>query len=331
MTLCIGRREFITLLGGAAAAWPLAARAQQPAMPVVGFLNGGSPDAFVPLRDGVSPRIERSRVMWTARTSRSNIAGPRASIDRLPAHGGRSGCAVRRGDRRIRCRRRTAAKARDHDHSDRLRHRLSIRSRLGLVASLNRPGGNVTGVHVFLIGAGGKAAGTAARAGAQRHASLGLLVNPTSPNAEASTKGYVAAAARDSGCKSRSSRRATTARSMMAFATLVATSRRALVGSDAFFTSRRVQLAHLTARHAIPAIYQLREFAEVGGLMSYGTSLTEALSAGWRLHRPHPQGRKACRPAGRAVDQVRVGHQPPDREGARHRRVRRRCSRVPTR
>ena len=97
--------------------------------------------------------------------------------------------------------------------------------------------------------------------------------------------------------------------------------RRSLRRRRPFFTSRRVQLAHLATRHAIPATYSARDYAEAGGLMSYGANITDALSSGRRLCRSHPQGRQACRPAGRAVDQVRAGHQPRDRQDARPRRA----------
>ncbi len=105
-----------------------------------------------------------------------------------------------------------------------------------------------------------------------------------------------------------------------AFATLARERPDALfVAGDAFFNSRRVQFATLAARDRIPAAYADRDIVAAGGLMSYGTDIADMLSSSRRLYRQHPQGRQARRPAGRAVDQVRVRHQPANGEGARHR------------
>ena len=93
-----------------------------------------------------------------------------------------------------------------------------------------------------------------------------------------------------------------------------------VIGTDAFFISRSEQLAALAVRHAVPAIFQFREFAAAGGLMSYGGSYCGPVPSGWRLHRPHSQGREAGRPAGPAGHEGRADHQPQDRQGARHHR-----------
>jgi len=147
--------------------------------------------------------------------------------------------------------------------------------RLGLVASLARPGSNATGVNSFLAELGAKQLGllrellpTAAR--------IGLLVNPTNANVEGVTKDVTAAAA-TLGVQIDVVQASDSREIEAAFAMLVRNKANALlIGSDVFFSSRRVQLATLTTRHAIPAVQNVREFAEVGGLMSYGTSLTEA-------------------------------------------------------
>jgi len=147
--------------------------------------------------------------------------------------------------------------------------------KLGLVAGLAQPGGNATGVNSFLAELGAKHLGllrellpTATR--------VGLLVNPTNENVEGVTKD-VAAAADTLGVQIDVVRASNSREIEAAFATLVRNKVNALlIGPDVFFSSRRVQLATLTARHAIPAIMNVREFAEVGGLMSYGTNLTEA-------------------------------------------------------
>ena len=146
---------------------------------------------------------------------------------------------------------------------------------LGLVASLNRPGGNATGVNYFVAELGPKQLEllhellpTAVR--------IGLMVNPTNVNVEGSTKDVTAAAA-TMGLQIDIVRASDSREIEAAFQTLVRNRADALViGADPFFTSRRLQLATLATRHAIPAITGNREFVEAGGLMSYGTSLTEA-------------------------------------------------------
>ena len=146
--------------------------------------------------------------------------------------------------------------------------------KLGLVASLARPGGNATGANFLLSELGAKQLGllrelvpTATR--------LGLLVNPNNANAEALTR-EVATAASAARMHIEIVQASDSRAIEAAFAALVRNRTDALmVGADPFFYSRRVQLATLATRHAIPAIYNVREYAEIGGLMSYGTSLTE--------------------------------------------------------
>ena len=191
--------------------------------------------------------------------------------------------------------------------------------RLGLVASLARPGGNLTGINFLSAELAAKRL-ELLRELVPAATRVAVLVNPANAtNAEATLRD-VEAAARAMGLQIQVLNASTSREIDAAFATFARERPDALfVGSDPFFISRRVQLAHLAARHAIPAIYATREYAEVGGLMSYGASLTDALSPGRRLCRPHPQGRQARGLAGRAVDQVRVGHQPADRQDARPR------------
>jgi ABC-type uncharacterized transport system substrate-binding protein len=146
--------------------------------------------------------------------------------------------------------------------------------KLGLVAGLARPGGNATGMNNFVAELGAKLLGllrellpTAVR--------IGLMVNPTNPNVEGVTKD-VTAAALATGVQIEVVRASDSREIEVAFATLVRNRADALVvGADSFFTSRRLQLATLATRHAIPAVYVGREFAEAGGLMSYGTSVPE--------------------------------------------------------
>jgi len=146
--------------------------------------------------------------------------------------------------------------------------------KLGLVAGLARPGGNATGVNSFQAELGAKQLGLL-RELLPAAARIGLLVNPTNPNVESVTKD-VTAAASTIGVQIDVVEASDSREVEAAFATLVRNRVDALVvGSDGFFYYRRVQLTTLATRHAIPAVYFVREFAEAGGLMSYGTSLTE--------------------------------------------------------
>jgi putative ABC transport system substrate-binding protein len=147
--------------------------------------------------------------------------------------------------------------------------------KLGLVASLARPGSNATGVNSFLAELGAKQLGLLHEL-LPKAARIGLLVNPSNANVEGVTKDVMAAAA-TLGVQIDVVQASDSREIEAAFATLVRNKANALlIGSDVFFSSRRVQLATLTTRDAIPAVQNVREFAEVGGLMSYGTSLTEA-------------------------------------------------------
>ena len=146
--------------------------------------------------------------------------------------------------------------------------------KLGLVAGLARPGGNATGVNSFQAELGAKQLGLL-RELLPAAARIGLLVNPTNPNVESVTKD-VTAAASTIGVQIDVVEASDSREVEAAFATLVRNRVDALVvGSDGFFYYRRVQLTTLATRHVIPAVYFVREFAEAGGLMSYGTSLTE--------------------------------------------------------
>ena len=128
---------------------------------------------------------------------------------------------------------------------------------------------------------------------------VAVLVNPADATNTETTLRDVEAAARAMGLQIQVLNASTSREIDAAFATFARERPDALfVGPDPFFTSRRVQLAHLAARHAIPATYAEREYAEVGGLMSYGAEFDGCLSSGRRLHRSHPQGREACGPAG---------------------------------
>jgi putative ABC transport system substrate-binding protein len=267
------RREFITLLGGAAAVWPLSARAQQPAMPVVGFLNSTSPTAWAHLvaafRQGLSEMgyVEHRSVGIEWRWAEGRY-------ERLPAlaadlvHRQVAVIAATGGLGPV-----LAAKAATtvipivfttgQDPVE-----------TGLVASLNRPGGNLTGVNLFVSQMEGKRLGLL-RELVPTAALIGVLLNPTNPPAERQLKG-VQEAARAIGQQLHILHASSEGDLAAAFATLGQLRAGALlVVADPFFNSRRDDIIGLAARHAIPAIYEQREHVVAGGLMSYGTSLSD--------------------------------------------------------
>jgi putative tryptophan/tyrosine transport system substrate-binding protein len=266
------RREFITLLGGAAAAWPLAAWAQQSAMPMVGFLNGGARDTFVPMvtafRRGLSEQGYED-----GRNVTIEYRWAEGRFDRLPTM---AADLVGRNATVIAAFAPPAALAAKAATST-----IPIvfvtgfdPVKAGLVASLNRPGGNVTGVHVFLIGLEAKRLGLL-RELVPQAVLMGLLVNPRSPDSEAQSKG-LQAASRAIGQQIVVVEAGSETELDAALAALAQRQVGALVvAADQFFTFRREQIIALTARYAMPAIYELREYALAGGLMSYGTSLPE--------------------------------------------------------
>ena len=203
--------------------------------------------------------------------------------------------------------------------------------RLGLVASLARPGGNLTGINFFNAELAAKRLGLL-RELVPAAARVAVLVNPANAANAETTLRDVEAAARAMGLQIQVLNASTSREIDAAFATFVRERPDALfVGGDAFFNSRRVQLVHLATRHAVPAAYAGRDYAEIGGLMSYGTNVTDAyrqvgIYAGRIL--------KGAKPADLPVvqsTQVRTGHQRPDRQDARPRRAAPRCSRAPTR
>jgi putative tryptophan/tyrosine transport system substrate-binding protein len=265
-------REFIALLGGAAAAWPLAARAQQPAMPVIGFLDGQSFDLHLMTAfrqalkeagyiEGRSVAIYfRSADGQTDRlvTLAGDIVGRRVAVI-VTTGGGAAALAAYAATTTIPI---VFVNGVDPVSS-------------GLVMSLNRPGGNATGVYIFQQVLEGKRLGLL-RELVPSAASIAVLLNPTNANFQTQLRG-VQDAARDLG-QQVSILSANTEREIdVAFATVAQSGARALlVGSDPFFGSERDQVIALAARHAIPAIYEGREFATAGGLASYGTSLADA-------------------------------------------------------
>jgi putative ABC transport system substrate-binding protein len=271
MPVNIGRRDLITLLAGAAA-WPLATRAQQPAMPVIGFLHPGSaePNSFIlaAFRQGLSETgyVEGGNVAIEYRWAQDNN-------DRLPAL---AADLVRRGVNVIATPSSTAAALAAKAATTTIPIVFSIGIDpvgVGLVSTFNRPGGNATWVVSMNTQLGPKRLGLM-RELLPQAARFGLLVNPGNPtNADILVRDLHAVAID----KHIEVVRATTVREIdAAFASLSQQRTDALlVNPDAFFSTRRVQLATLATRHAIPVIYVDRIFPEAGGLMSYGSNIVD--------------------------------------------------------
>jgi ABC-type uncharacterized transport system substrate-binding protein len=273
MTFCIARRDFITLLGGAAATWPLAARAQQPAMPVIGFLHGTSPETNMDRLRGFhrglkdTGYVEGENVTIVYRWAENRI-------DRLPEL---AADLVRRQVAVIAAVGGPAAVLAAKGATTTIPIVFNINEdpvRLGFVASLSRPGGNLTGIN-FLSGELVAKRLELLRELGRAVSRLAVLVNPSTGNAETIVKD-LETAARAIGAQTQVFNASSGREIDTAFAALVSERPDALfVGPDPFFLSRRVQLVNLASRHAMPATYSTRDFAEAGGLMSYGTNLTD--------------------------------------------------------
>jgi putative ABC transport system substrate-binding protein len=268
------RREFIALVGGAAATWPLGAHAQQPAMPVIGFLSARSPSeaasSLAAFHRGLSEGgyIEGQNVAIEYRWAEGQY-------DRLPAL---VADLVRRQVNVIAATGATnsafAAKAATatipivFSSSD-------DPVKLGLVASLNRPGGNATGINFFVSQMEGKRVGLLHEL-VPTAALMGVLLNPNNALFEFQLKD-VREAARSIGQQIHILHASSERDVHTAFRSFDHMRVQALlVGADPFFNGRREQLVTLAAHYAIPAIYELREYVAAGGLMSYGTNLPDA-------------------------------------------------------
>ena len=267
------RRAFITLLGGAAA-WPLAARAQQAAMPMIGFLNPSSPDGYTERLRGFRQGLKDAGYAERENVTIEYYWGEN-QVDRLPALAAE---LVRRDVSVI-----AAASAIAAFAAKAATATIPIAFvvaedpvRLGFVASLARPGGNMTGINFFSGELVAKQL-EFLREVVPAARRVAVLVNPSNASRVESTVRDAEAAGRAMQLQIQVVNASTSREIEAVFAGFVGERPDALlVGSDPLFTSRRVQLTQLAAVHRIPATYPVREMAEVGGLMSYGGSLTDA-------------------------------------------------------
>jgi putative ABC transport system substrate-binding protein len=266
------RREFISLITGATA-WPLAVRAQQPALPVVGFLHGASPDGYAPMVTAFHQGLKEAGYV-----EGHNVAieyrWAEGHNDRLPALAAdlvrRQVAGIVTGGTP------PAFAAKAATSTIPIVFSVGIDPvRAGLVASLNRPGGNVTGVAVLTVELAAKRVQLLHEL-LPTASVIAVLFNPTSPLTEPETS-VVQDAARSLGLELHVLNASTESEIDKAFRTLVELRAGALIVSvDPFLTNHRAQIVALAARHAVPAIYGVREFAIAGGLMSYGNDLADA-------------------------------------------------------
>jgi putative tryptophan/tyrosine transport system substrate-binding protein len=266
------RREFITLLGGAAT-WPLAARAQQPAMPLIGFLDIRSPDAdrLRGFRQGLKDNgyVERENVVIEYRSAENSLDLLRELTAEL----------VRRQVAVIVTTGGSAAVLAAKAATTTIPIVFAINDdpvRLGLVASLSRPGSNLTGINVLTAELAAKRLELLRELvpGAQR---MAVLVNPTNAASAGTTVRDVETVARALALQIQIFNVSTVREIDAAFATFARERPDALfVAGDPFLNSRRVQLTHLATRYAVPATYGLRDYVEFGGLMSYGPNIADA-------------------------------------------------------
>ena len=266
------RREFITLVGSAAAAWPLAARAQQPAMPVIGLLGSATASGWARqisafhqgLRD--SGYVEGRNVVIEARWADNQY-------DRLPAMA--TELVQRQVALIVACSTPAASAAKAATATIPIVFTTtSDPVQIGFVASLNHPGGNLTGATMRSVEVGAKLL-ELLREAIPKAKIIALLVNPTNPQTGTLIRN-LQAAARTFGLELHVLNAGTESEFDTVFATLDQLRADGLIiGSDVLFTTRSEQLASLTVQHTMPAIFQDRAFAAAGGLMSYGGSVTD--------------------------------------------------------
>jgi putative ABC transport system substrate-binding protein len=270
----VRRREFITGLAGATA-WPLAARAQQPAMPVIGFLNSQSPDGYTErlrgFRQGLKEAgfIEGENVAIEYRWAENQL-------DRLPALATdlvrrRVAVVVALGSPNL------AMVAKAATTTIPIVFLVGEDPvRFGLVASLARPGGNITGINLFNNEINAKRL-TLLRELITTAVRAAVLVNPTNASIAETTAKDVETAAHALGLRLQVHNAGTSREIDATFATFAGERPDALfVAGDPFFNSRRVHLVHLASHHRLPTIYASRAYPDIGGLMSYGTDVTDS-------------------------------------------------------
>jgi putative ABC transport system substrate-binding protein len=267
------RRDFITLVGGAAVAWPLAARAQQPAMPVIGFLHPASAGKWAPFVTAFRNGLKEA----------GYVEGQNVAIEYRWANGQYDQLPALAGDlvgRRVSVIAATSTPANLVAKAATGTIPIVFTTgsdpvQLGLVASLNRPGGNVTGATQLTEEVAPKRVELAHEL-VPTATFVGLLVNPASPIAEVLTKASQEAAT-TLGAQLEVLRASSKAEIDDAFITFYQKQIGALViGTDAFFSGQAEQFAALAIRHRLPAIYEYRPFVTAGGLISYGGSVTES-------------------------------------------------------
>jgi putative tryptophan/tyrosine transport system substrate-binding protein len=267
------RRDFITLLGATTVPWPLVAQAQQPGMPVVGFLgtraSGDDPQLLTAFRRGLEEigYVEGQNVAVEYRFAENQY-------DRLPSL---AADLVRRQVAVIVANGRAAQAAKEATDKIPVTFVAGFDPvEVGLVASMSRPGGNVTGVSILDVELGPKRLQLLHEL-VPSATIIALLVNPSDPSRAETTSKELQAAAQTLGLQLHVLHASSDRDFDAVFARLVELRVGGLViGGEPFFNSRSEQLGALTIRHALPAIYQLRAFVATGGLVSYGGSLTDA-------------------------------------------------------
>ncbi len=266
------RRDVITLLGGAAATWPLAARAQQ-RRPLVGFLSSGSSAPFAEMSAAYQQTLGEAGYV-AGKTLTIEYRWAEGQYDRLPALAAdlvsRNADVIATAGGAI-----TALAAKAATANVPIVFIMGDDPvRAGLIASLNRPGRNVTGVSLFLAELLGKRFDLLSEL-VPPPVTLAILVNPTNSNVE-SDKREAQAAARARGRQLLILQASSIGEIEVVYATLAQQRAGALlIGTDILFTNQRNQFVALAARYGIPTMHQWREFVATGGLVSYGTSHTE--------------------------------------------------------
>jgi len=268
------RREFITLIGGAAAAWPLASRAQQTAMPIVGLVGPRSPEESTRLVAAFRKALNETGYI-EAQNVMVEYHWLEGKYDRLPAL---MADLVRRRVAVIATPAFTAAAPVAKAATTTIPIVFGVSDdpvKLGLVASLARPGGNATGINFLTSEVAAKRLGLLHDL-VPKAVRIAVLINPANAPTAETTLRETSEAAHGLGLQIQILNASTSREIEAAFATLVRERPDALfIAPDGFFSSRRVQIVTLAAHHRVPAAYFSREFVEVGGLMSYGSDISD--------------------------------------------------------